>query len=135
MPRNPRTILIADDEPLICTFLQDIFTDPDFSVLTAENGLTAWNLFQHKHPDLVIADMPMPQMDDLTLTGQIREISPVTPVIIMSGAGTMDEVPDRSFSGSYLDAHLKLARIMLINHEYFPDLFIVPLQKTIIESI
>ena len=92
MPRDPITILIADDEPLFCTFLKKILTDAGYVVLTAENGLTAWNLFQHKQPDLVIADLQMPQMDGLTLTRQIREISPATPVIIMSGAGTMEEV-------------------------------------------
>ena len=92
MPNNFATILVADDEPHFRTFLGTILSNAGYSVLTAENGLTAWNLFQQHRPDLVIADLQMPQLDGLGLTRKIRELDPDTPVIIMSERGTMEEV-------------------------------------------
>ncbi|MFH1863210.1 MAG: response regulator, partial [bacterium] len=56
-----------------------------FSVLAARDGLEAWEMFRKWQPDLVAIDIYMPRMNGLTVFHKIKEISPATPVIMITG--------------------------------------------------
>lgn len=53
-------------------------------VYQAQDGVEALELFRKHHPDIVITDLKMPNMDGLALIEQIKKIRPDTKVIIMS---------------------------------------------------
>lgn len=65
--------------------------DSGFSVLQAANGQQGLQVFERDKPDLVICDLRMPQMGGLELIRQVTELSPQTPVIVVSGAGVMND--------------------------------------------
>ena len=58
-----------------------------YQVSTAENGARGLELFLSEHPDLVLADFSMPELNGLELMQKIKAISPDTPVILITAFG------------------------------------------------
>ena len=78
-----QTILVADDDSQIRQILRLYLENAGFTVLDAENGVTALLLFQQSHPDLVILDIMMPVLDGLETARQIRNLA-ATPIILLT---------------------------------------------------
>jgi chemotaxis protein CheX len=82
------SILIADDEPEILKNYVDIFsTRSDFSVVTAKDGLDAYQKARKTKFDLVLTDMRMPKIDGAQLIMALREqrFNAQTPIFVVSG--------------------------------------------------
>lgn len=65
-------ILVADDSRVSRGLIRSILEEMDFEVLTAENGLEAWTIFQREEISLLISDWMMPEMDGLELCRRVR---------------------------------------------------------------
>eukprot|EP01030_Chromulinospumella_sphaerica_P004863 gene4863-4763_t len=91
MPKTSATLLIIDDDEVVRASLAAYLEDSGFSVLQASNGQQGLQVFEQDKPDLVICDLRMPQMGGLELIRQVTELSPQTPVIVVSGAGVMND--------------------------------------------
>ena len=81
------TILVADDERILRKTLRRVLTRSGFSVLLAEDGKEAVEIFSQKHADinLVILDMNMPKMDGIAAFSRIREMNPTMKILLASG--------------------------------------------------
>jgi len=75
-------ILIVDDERPIRNFLR-ISLASSYTVFEAENGLEALQMTAVKHPDLLILDLGLPDMDGLEVTRRLREWT-LLPIIVVS---------------------------------------------------
>jgi len=91
MQKTSATLLLIDDDDVVRESLAAYLEDSGFSVLQASNGLLGLQVFEQKQPDLVICDLRMPQVGGLELIRQVTERSPQTPVIVLSGAGVMND--------------------------------------------
>src|SRR5690606_29895728 len=91
MQKPSATLLIIDDDDVVRASLAAYLEDSGFSVLQASNGQQGLQVFEQDKPDLVICDLRMPQMGGLELIRQVTERSPQTPVIVVSGAGVMND--------------------------------------------
>lgn len=87
---SDRCILIADDEEIMRMVLRDTLEKEGFSVETAEDGMTALELFQRNHFDLLISDIQMTGLDGIELLKKIKEVDPDLPVIIMTAFGSVE---------------------------------------------
>lgn len=85
MNDKPR-ILVVDDEPQLTRVLRTGLKSRGYDVRAAADGLAAFETFSDWHPDLVITDLAMPNMDGLELCRRLRAISQV-PIIILSAKG------------------------------------------------
>ena len=85
MKEIPR-ILVVDDEPQLTRVLRTGLKSRGYDVRVAPDGLAGLETFSDWHPDLVITDLAMPNMDGLELCRRLRAISPV-PIIILSAKG------------------------------------------------
>jgi two-component system KDP operon response regulator KdpE len=85
MSSNKR-VLIVDDEPQITRVLRRSLAAHRYDVRTAADGVSALDTFHDFHPNLVITDLQMPEMDGLELCRELRKISEV-PIIILSVKG------------------------------------------------
>ncbi len=94
-------ILIVDDEGLIRMNLRLYFEDMGYRVAEAANGLEGLEVFSREKPDLVFTDLRMPKMDGMTFLAKLREMSPETPTIIISGTGTMKDAIDALRAGAW----------------------------------
>ena len=85
MTNRPR-ILVVDDEPQLTRVLRTGLTSRGYDVRAAADGLAGFEAFNDWHPDLVITDLAMPNVDGLELCRRLRAVSPV-PIIVLSAKG------------------------------------------------
>lgn len=83
--RTKRQLLVVDDDNAIQTLLSRTLSSMGYDVNFASNGLEALTLFQANRYDLVITDFQMPLMDGWQLSRLVKEQSPTTPVIVITG--------------------------------------------------
>ena len=69
---SAKTILIVDDEPDIVEILRYNLEKSGYQTLSALNGLDAVNLAKQHHPDLILLDVMLPDMDGIQTCETIR---------------------------------------------------------------
>lgn len=82
---DAQRILLVDDEQCILTTVSCIFEGMGYDTDVAGNGFEALNMFLRKPFDLVVTDLNMKGMDGLSLINKIKQRSPLTPVILLTG--------------------------------------------------
>jgi signal transduction histidine kinase/FixJ family two-component response regulator len=85
-----RAVLLVDDEEGIRKVLGLLLTDMGYSVHAAESGEAALDIFKRIGPAIVMTDIKMPGMDGIELLQRIKQASPDTEVIMITGHGDMD---------------------------------------------
>lgn len=87
-------ILVVDDNKLIRELLRHSFIKNGHCVLTAENGAKALEIALAEHPDVVVTDIEMPEMDGYALCERIRDQPELrnTLVVIMSARGRASDI-------------------------------------------
>ena len=85
--RGTQTILMVDDEDLLLTMGQMVLSSFGYTVLTANSGAKALELFEHWKDsiDLVLVDLVMPNMSGRELTEHIRRLAPGARILCCSG--------------------------------------------------
>ncbi len=83
MEEKKYTILVAEDDPDIVELLKLYLENAGYMVLSAEDGMAAYELLQKNPVDLAILDIMMPRMNGFELTKKIRETKNL-PILILS---------------------------------------------------
>lgn len=84
-----KTILIIDDETIVRESIATYLEDSGFQIFEAENGKIGIERFREIHPDIVLVDLRMPEMDGLDVLQIITKEAPETPIIVISGTGVL----------------------------------------------
>lgn len=80
-----KTVVIADDEPIIVMNLQEMLEDQGFDVVaTAEDGFGAINACRQYHPDVLLLDIQMPVLDGLAVAKYVHMDDLADTVIVIS---------------------------------------------------
>jgi DNA-binding response OmpR family regulator len=88
----PKRILVVDDEEVIRDVIASkIQKSLGYDVIQASNGIEALKAVEDLMPDLIITDIKMPAMSGIELLGEIRRRRIGSPVIILTGYGTMED--------------------------------------------
>jgi len=87
----PNSILIIEDDPNIAELIRLYLEKDGFEVTIAGDGKTGVNAFHSLHPDLVLLDIMLPEMDGWEVCREIRK-NDKTPIIILSAK---DETVDK----------------------------------------
>ncbi len=86
---DEKTILVVDDEEGVRESVREILTDEGYRVIEASDGSKVLGLIRKNHPDLVLLDIWMPELDGIGLLKEIKQREPVVPVIMVSGHGNI----------------------------------------------
>ena len=110
-------ILIVDDEPDIRQLVSEILEDEGYEVSVAENAAAARQCRRLRRPDLTLLDIWMPDTDGVTLLKEWGESTGLeTPVIMMSGHGTVETAVEATRLGAYdfIEKPFKADRLLLV---------------------
>lgn len=88
------TILVVDDIPTNVMLVDAILKKEGYSLITADNGAKALRIAQEQHPNIILLDIMMPEMDGYEVLQRLKS-NPDTndiPVIIMSALSDMPSI-------------------------------------------
>jgi PAS domain S-box-containing protein len=90
--RGEGLVLVVDDEAGIRSLIQHTLEDLGYTVLTAEHGAQALELFERSEQEiiLVLLDLVMPVLDGAETAAALQAMDPDLPILIMSGVGDDD---------------------------------------------
>ncbi len=83
---NLGKILVVDDDLNICELLRLYLEKEGYTVVIANDGLTAVTMFQEESPDLVLLDIMLPKLDGWQVCREIRKFSD-NPIIMLTAKG------------------------------------------------
>jgi DNA-binding NtrC family response regulator len=83
-------VLIADDEKEFIETLAKRLEMRDFAVTTVSSGDAAIEIAEKINFDVIILDVQMPEINGIDALKKIKERTPLTPVIMLTGEATVE---------------------------------------------
>ncbi|MCW8882067.1 MAG: response regulator [Sedimenticola sp.] len=127
-------ILTIEDEAAVRRSLVAHLEDMEYDYIEASSGSEGIALFKESNPDLVLCDLRLPGMDGLDVLSTLTELSPDTPIIIVSGANQVADAIQALKRGAWdyitkpivdfqtldtaMERALNRARLIKENHAY-----------------
>jgi two-component system chemotaxis response regulator CheY len=93
-------VLIVDDAEFLRVRLTKMLNTDGYEVFQAENGLKAVATYKDIHPDVVLMDITMPEMDGLTALKEIIGFDPRARVVMLTALGQESVVLEAVKSGA-----------------------------------
>src|ERR1700733_12185787 len=81
------SVLVIDDDPVVCAIVQRVLEGDGFSVSAAGDAQTGLSRFAELNPDLVIVDILMPGKEGIATILELREANPEARILAMTGGG------------------------------------------------
>ena len=94
-------ILIVDDEPFNLDLLEQELADKGYAAERAINGTQALQKIDSLHPDLILLDYQMPDMNGLEVLKEIRRRGNDVPVVMITAYGTIERAVQAMKEGAY----------------------------------
>ncbi|MBJ8326135.1 response regulator [Streptococcus pacificus] len=133
------SLLIVEDEPLVRRGIRSLVDFEKLSITCvdeAENGQEAWQLFEEKHYDIILTDINMPVMNGIQLAQLIKENSPQTHIVFLTGYDDFDYALSALKLGAddYLLKPFSKEDVLQILHQIIPKIEEAK-KKTQLESL
>jgi CheY-like chemotaxis protein len=125
-------VLVADDDPEICTLIKTILARGPYDVTLCEDAESALVHIQRDDPyDILISDFMMPGISGIELITQVRQHRPTShmPIVMISGHNNyaMDERAKEAGANAFLNKPFTLAQLRSTVHQLLTD----PLQSAL----
>lgn len=81
-----KTVFTVEDSQVVRGIIKQVLQSEGFDVLEANDGKEALEIIKTKKPkvDIYILDVNMPNMDGITLLGEIRKFDTTTPIVMLT---------------------------------------------------
>ena len=124
MEKKPM-ILAVDDMPINQALLRSQLRFSDYDLITASSGMEALAMIEEQHPDVVLLDIMMPEMDGFETLEKIRE-NPQTknlPVFMLTSLSEFEHQAHATMSGAtgYLTKPLVTSQLLEVLDELFKN--------------
>jgi EAL domain-containing protein (putative c-di-GMP-specific phosphodiesterase class I)/ActR/RegA family two-component response regulator len=115
-PTAAERVLIVDDDVAVLSLHGRVLSSAGFEVETAANGDAAMAAVRQRSFDLILSDIDMPGMDGIRLLEQVRSYDADVPVILITGAPSMDTAIQALDRGAlrYLTKPIKLPELVQV---------------------
>ncbi len=109
------SVLVIDDETNIRKTLEGVLSDDGYKVLQAGDGTQGLEVLSRSFVDAVLLDVWMPGLDGLETLRRIREVSPMVPVIMISGHGSIDTAVKAVKMGAFdfIEKPISLTKLLI----------------------
>lgn len=88
---SPPVVLVVDDDPAETAMLATWLRHTGYETLVANTGIAALAALEVRAVDAVVTDLRMPGLDGLQLLDVIASLQPGTPVVFLTGQGTLED--------------------------------------------
>lgn len=95
------TVLVVDDEAEIRASVRGVLTDEGLRVLEAIDGVQALEVSEREHPELVLLDIWMPEMDGIQVLERLRAEPNSPEVVMISGHGNIETAVKATKLGAF----------------------------------
>ena len=121
MDPGEKIILVVDDEESIRRNIRDLLSPKGYTIILAENGVTAISKFTADNPGLVILDINMPDANGLDVLEELKRINKDVPIIVFTAFGTSERAIRAMNCGAYdyIEKPFELDEFMLIVRRAF----------------
>jgi DNA-binding NtrC family response regulator len=96
----PKRVAILDDEPIVCERLKPALEKAGFEVEAFTTGQDVIDRFSETRFDVLVTDLKMQKPDGLEVMKFVKEKSPATKVIIITGYATVETARDAMKGGA-----------------------------------
>jgi DNA-binding response OmpR family regulator len=94
-------VLVVDDEPIVCHSLRRILSKQNCTVEEAYASNVAEQKLKNKKYDIIFLDLKMPDKDGMDVLLSIKTNYPETPVVMITGFGSIDKAIEATKLGAY----------------------------------
>jgi len=96
-----KDVLVVDDEQQMLVAIQETLKRKGFAITTASSGMEALGKLQGQFFQAVVTDVRMPKLNGMDLLREVKRLSPATPVIMLTGHGTITDAISALKLGAY----------------------------------
>jgi DNA-binding NtrC family response regulator len=96
-----RRLLVVDDDLAMREMIVSLFVERGFAVQQAASADEALECLRDVEYDVVLSDIKMPGRSGIEMVGEIREMRPETPVVLMTAFGSIDSVIESMRAGAF----------------------------------
>lgn len=94
-------VLILDDEPIVCKRLKPAFQKAGYEVETFTDSASAMARIEERRFDVVITDLKMEGADGMHFLARVKEVSPDTGIIVITGFATSETAKESFRKGAF----------------------------------
>jgi DNA-binding NtrC family response regulator len=98
---DPRSVLVVDDDAAMREMLSSLLEEEGMNARAADSAEGALEALSDAEFDAVVSDIRMPGKTGIELLGELREVRPETPVILMTAFGSLDSAVEALRAGAY----------------------------------
>jgi len=114
-------VLVVDDDETISEFVVWVLADDGHEVMSATNGVVAFQKLERFNPDVILLDMRMPVMDGWRFANLYRDgrASPA-PIVVLTAAQDVAQRANEIEADGYLGKPFDLDELLAIIHRFDP---------------
>lgn len=109
-------VLVVEDELSFRENVREFLEECGYIVLEAEDGQEGLEVHEKGNPDVVLLDLRMPKVDGLDVLAIIKERTPDTPIIILSGKGTAADAVEALQLGACDYLFKPIENLLMVQH-------------------
>lgn len=113
---DPSSILLIEDDPSVARSIVEYFSDLGVQCASVANGAKGLEVFRRKLPQVLLVDLRTPGLGGLEVLREVRASNPETPVIVISGSRTMDDVVQALRLGAWDYLVKPIADMAILDH-------------------
>ena len=111
---NDQRILLIDDDLVVRAKIGESLEEDGFEVILAKNGIDGIAAYQEYHPDLILVDAIMPELDGFEFCEQLKNLGErLTPILMITSLDDADSI-DRAFAAGATDYITKPVNLCLL---------------------
>lgn len=122
-------LLIIDDEAMVRDSMEAYLEDSGYSVVAVNSGQAGLDVLETQDIDLILCDLRMPNLDGLQVLQKVKQRPDNIPVIVVSGAGVMDDVVQALRLGASDYLVKPIIDMVMLEHSVQRNLELVVLER------
>lgn len=122
-------LLVIDDEAMVRDSMEAYLEDSGYQVHAVESAQSGFLILEQYPVDLILCDLRMPNFDGLEVLKQVKERAENIPVIVVSGAGVMDDVVQALRLGASDYLVKPIIDMAVLEHSVQRNLSLIALEK------